>query len=177
MHPYSLDTSQFSDGGHEIMLKLRDDPGVHSRAAYAIMDNTGPEITLPAEEIGPVLEVAGLNGTSFSFHPDCTDKLGPAPETSISPDLETYPLGTTPVTFTATDSAGNQTELQTTVTVVDTQPLTLVVPDNRQLEAPANTDSSVTGLPLARDLGDPDVFVTYTDTHETAINNGRILGS
>ncbi|MEL7451190.1 MAG: Ig-like domain-containing protein, partial [Pseudomonadota bacterium] len=54
------------------------------------------------------------------------DRDGPVPVSNDAPTL--FPLGTTPVTFAATDASGNRAELVVDITVADLAPPLLTVP-------------------------------------------------
>ena len=81
-----------------------------------VEDKTPPEITCPADV---TVEQESAAGTVVSLTATATDICDAAPVIT-SDELAIYPLGTTTVTFTATDNAGNTASCTTTVTVVDT---------------------------------------------------------
>ena len=75
------------------------------------------------------LEATGPDGAIHTYTlPAVTDIVDPAPLVSCSPlSGSTFPLGSTLVTCTATDSAGNSSAAGFTVTVVDTTPPATVI--------------------------------------------------
>jgi len=82
--------------------------------------------------------------------------------TITSDELAIYPLGTTTVSFAATDDSGNSSTGSMTVTVVDTTPPTLVAPPDVEVEEtdPLGT-LVVLGAPTVSDACDPAPTVTY----------------
>ncbi|HUW31836.1 MAG TPA: hypothetical protein VM223_09510, partial [Planctomycetota bacterium] len=66
------------------------------------------------------------------------------------------------VTLTITDNAGLSDTCEAVVTVRDETPPTITCPPDKTLEAPADTDPSKTGEPIADDACGP-VTVTYHD--------------
>jgi hypothetical protein len=80
-------------------------------------DIVAPTILCPANLT--VTVAPGICSTTVSLTaPIVNDNCpGPVTLTSTAPSNSVYPLGTTPVVFTATDAAGNPTTCQTTVTV------------------------------------------------------------
>ncbi|PKN55529.1 MAG: hypothetical protein CVU56_20835 [Deltaproteobacteria bacterium HGW-Deltaproteobacteria-14] len=66
-----------------------------------------------------------------------------------------YPVGATPVTYTATDSAGNEASCATTVVVKDTKAPTLLCPESSTVEADDGIcGATVTMAPTATDTCD-----------------------
>jgi hypothetical protein len=87
-----------------------------------VVDSGAPLLSCP----GPfTVEQAGLAGTPVPFACLASDNCSAVDVVDDAPSV--YPLGTTQVTVTATDQAGNSTNAQVTVTVVDTTPPTLGV--------------------------------------------------
>jgi hypothetical protein len=130
-----------------------------SRSPFTI-DNGAPAVSLPANEMLPVLEVVALDGTPFTFHPTVTDGLDPGPRLTTSPVLAKYPMGTTNVTFTATDWAANSAARTVTVLVRDTTPPSVALPAPGALTAVTSDAAGARGLfwlpdPIASDLGTP----------------------
>jgi hypothetical protein len=83
-----------------------------------VVDTTAPVITCPPDE---TVEQATAAGTVVPLTATATD-ICDADPTITNDTLAIYPLGTTTVTFTATDDAGNSASCSMTVTVVDTTP-------------------------------------------------------
>jgi hypothetical protein len=81
-------------------------------------DTTPPVITCPADV---TVEQETRDGTVVPLTATAIDDCDPDP-TITSDALAIYPLGTTTVTFTATDASGNSASCTTTVTVIDTTP-------------------------------------------------------
>ena len=110
-----------------------------------VVDTEAPAITCPANITVPALfgscEAVGVVlGT-----PTTTDNCSVASVTNNG--LVNYPLGTTIVTWTVTDAAGNTSTCNQTVTVTDTQLPTIACPTN--VTVPADlTLCSATGVVL-----------------------------
>jgi hypothetical protein len=122
------------------------------------IDKTAPTISLPPSELNPIIEATGPF-TSFTFHPTVTDNLDPAPIlTSNLPTGSLFPLGTTVVTWTAKDSAGNTSTATRTVTIKDTKSPTFDPFNNITVEATSPAGAVVTFAPTATDVtGTPTV--------------------
>ena len=107
-------------GSTVVTLTATDDSGNSStgQTVVTVVDTTPPELTCPAEV---TVEQETLDGAVVSLIASATDICDADIEiTSDEPDV--YPLGSTTVTFTATDDSGNSSTGQTVVTVVDTTP-------------------------------------------------------
>ena len=92
--------------------------------SYTVPDNTAPSITAPPNI---TVEATGTDGAAVEFGTDeangcsATDNADPQPVISYDPQSgSTFPIGTTPVTCTATDSSGNFATATFSVTVEDT---------------------------------------------------------
>jgi hypothetical protein len=127
-----------------------------------VEDTTPPALTnVPA----PVtIEQEELGGTSFpmaSFgSPTATDICDVAPVTTHDAPA-VYPLGTTTVTFTATDASGNSSTATSTVTVVDTSAPTLSMPADVTAEQESADGTAVDiGAATATDICDAAVDIT-----------------
>lgn len=88
------------------------------------VDTTAPTLICPAAVVGAECVFGGTEVAlgRASVHDDCTG----ARVTNDAPD--SYALGVTEVTFTATDEAGNTATCTTSVEVVDTRPPVLECP-------------------------------------------------
>jgi len=165
--------------------RCRDAAGNQSEQARAEginIDRTPPQLTAPApfsfEATQPLTPIAGSEAlTEFFAAASAQDALDPSPEIGHDAPLE-LPLGTTTVTFLATDRADNATEAETTITMrgrptLSWSPSEIVYGTaigNGQLNAAA----SFAGAPLpgifqysppataVLDAGEHDLSVTFT---------------
>ena len=122
-------------------------------------DVTPPTVTVPADITG--VEATSPAGATVTFVSSASDLVsGPLPTTCIPPSGSTFPIGTTPVTCSATDGAGNIGSASFTVTVVDTTDPQIFVPVGplRPLGISINSDST------NKDVG---YLVTATDISST----------
>lgn len=111
--------STFPLGSTEVSVAASDAAGNISSGSFSItvVDTTAPVLTLPADQ---VLEATGAGGAVASFTASATDIVGVTSLTTSAPSGSMFPLGTTTVTVTAQDAAGNTTSGSFTVTVRDT---------------------------------------------------------
>ena len=127
---------------------VSDEAGNTATAAQEVnvVDTTPPAITAPADATA---EAASPDGTPVEIgEPEASDAVGVASVASDAPAL--FPLGTTTVTWTATDAAGNEATATQEVAVLDTTPPAITAPADATAEA-----ASEDGTP-AVDLGEPD---------------------
>jgi hypothetical protein len=82
-----------------------------------VQDTTAPALTLPADQ---TLEATSAAGAVATFAATATDAVGVSSLTYSAASGSTFPIGTTTVTVTAKDAAGNTTNGSFTVTVRDT---------------------------------------------------------
>ena len=91
-----------------------------------LIDETSPVLQLP-EDL--VVEATSSDQNQISLgDATATDNIDIASVTNDAPD--TFPLGETVVTWTATDSSGNSATATQTVSVVDTTAPELIIPEN-----------------------------------------------
>ena len=116
----------FGLGQHTVRLIATDDRGVTNSAIAIVdvVDQTPPAITAP---VG--VTVASDAGSCGTFVSDAvlgtataSDNCSVTTARSGVPAGNFFPVGTTTVTYTATDGAGNATSAQQTVTVIDDTP-------------------------------------------------------
>jgi hypothetical protein len=114
-----------------------------------VPDTTPPTLTVP----GPLTaEASSTAGASVSYTVTATDDSGAVPTISCDhPSGSTFPLGTTTVTCTATDSANNSANGSFTVTVQDTTPPTLNLPSNITVAPTSGSGAIVTFSASASD--------------------------
>ena len=97
----------------------------------SVADETAPTITCPAPATVECTAIGGTPRTDPQLAPffagvSATDNCDATPDiTDDAPPF--FPLGSTPVTFTATDFAANSASCGTAVTVVDTTPPVITV--------------------------------------------------
>lgn len=121
-----------------------------------VVDETPPSFTWVPSDV--TVEATGVT-TPFALDAPTTDDAGPVTITSDAP--EAFPLGSTTVTFTATDAAENSATAQTVVIVTDTTaPIISEVPGPQTVEGNALGGATLAlGSPQVTDA-DPDATVT-----------------
>ena len=109
-------------------------------------DITPPVITAPADVAA---EQASAAGTAVNIGTaTATDNVTALPTVTHTPELAVYPLGTTVVTWTATDAAGNSAQATQNVTVVDTTAPSITAPADVTAEQ-ASHDGTRVGIGTA----------------------------
>ncbi len=84
-----------------------------------VNDDEAPVIDCPADIVVSLPPNSNATGMAVNFTVTATDNADPTPTISTSPASgSVFPVGTTTVTATATDDAGNQSTCQFTVTVL-----------------------------------------------------------
>ena len=110
--------SNFALGYSFINWTITDGSGNTATASQTIqvVDNAGPSITAPANVTVTANAACGATGVTLGT-PTVTDNCSTPTVVNNAPS--TYPIGTTTVTWTALDAAGNTTTATQLVTVVD----------------------------------------------------------
>jgi hypothetical protein len=112
-------------------------------------DQTPPTI----DQHDPITtEATGSTGAAVTFSVTARDESGTPPTVSCPSSGSTFPIGTTLVTCTATDAAGNTATTSFNVTVQDTTKPTLNLPSNITVEADSPAGKVVTYSASASDL-------------------------
>jgi hypothetical protein len=126
--------STFALGSTSVALKSADAHGNTSTSSFnvTVRDTTAPTLSVPANQ---VLEATSAAGAVATFSASASDAVGVTSLTSSAASGSTFPIGTTTVTVTAKDAAGNSTSGSFSITVQDTIAPTLNVPANQVLEA------------------------------------------
>ena len=121
-------------------------------SSVTVVDTTPPSITCPAPITAEATSFAGA-----SVNPGAavaSDTAGPV--TISGPSAGTYPLGTTTLTYTATDQSGNTSSCNSSITVVDTTPPSITCPAPITVEATFLSGAFVTpGTATASDIAGP----------------------
>jgi hypothetical protein len=120
-----------------------------------VADSTPPTLTVPASF---TVEANTTGGATVTLpQATATDPVDPNPTVTEDQSSGFFPLGTTTVNVTATDSAGNVSTGTFTITVVDTTPPSLTVPTNLVVEANTTGGANVVLPPaIASDSADPN---------------------
>ena len=123
-----------------------------------------PATDPPASEGGlsPVtVEQTAADGTPVGLHTPTVTDICDANPTVTNDAPAVFPLGTTTVTWTATDASGNAATAEQQVTVEDTTAPTLTVPDDVSAEQTARDGTPVDiGQATASDICDANPAVT-----------------
>ncbi len=130
----------FSFGSTTVTWTALDTSGNISTSTQivTIVDTTMPEIIAPSDV---TVEATGTSNTVVEIgQATIYDIIQVESVTSDSPD--TFPLGETVITWTATDSSGNSATATQTVTVVDTTAPNVIAPDSIEVEA-TSVDNTV----------------------------------
>ncbi len=123
-----------------------------------VRDTTPPTLNLPGIITA---EATGPSGAAVTFTTSATDLVdGSRPVTCDHLSGSTFPLGSTTVQCTATDTHNNTAHGSFTVLVRDTTPPTLTLPSDITAEATGPTGAAVTFSVSATDLVDGSRPVT-----------------
>jgi ELWxxDGT repeat protein len=157
--------SEFPLGATQVTVTASDAAGNTASCAFTITvrDTTAPALTCPANL---TVEAVGPQGAAVAYAPaEASDAASRPVELRYSHARgDTFPLGTTRVTVTATDSAGNSATCGFDVTVVDTTPPTLACPANLTAEATSALGANVSWPPVPAE--DTVSSATVTLSHE-----------
>ncbi|HZB23137.1 MAG TPA: HYR domain-containing protein, partial [Gaiellaceae bacterium] len=155
----------FPIGETEVSCAVEDSAGNEAEGTFAVevVDSTAPVLTAPA---ALEVEAKGPAGVPVAFKALARDRASSTLSVRCSPRGGTvFALGRTEVECTARDGAGNLTRKRFTVTVVDSTPPVLTLPEAVAVEAGAPVAYSAT----ARDAVDGSVAV------ECSVPSGRVL--
>jgi hypothetical protein len=124
-----------------------------------VEDTTKPVFTIVPATV--TVEQTSASGTPVTLPPATATDICDANPTITSNAPAVFPLGTTTVTFTATDHSGNKATATTTVTVQDTTPPVLKVPAAVSVEQ-TNRAGTPYALPpaTATDICDANPTIT-----------------
>jgi len=98
------------------------------------------------------LEATSAEGAEVAVAPSAATDLCGAVSLSVSPTLSVFPLGTTVLTFTATDEQGNTSTVTRTIEIIDTTPPVLSAPADLVAEAAGVLSPLDPGTATATDL-------------------------
>jgi HYR domain len=138
----------FALGTTTVTWTAVDDNGNSSTATQkvTVSDTTPPELSVPSDI------VAEANGIESVLDPGVATATDIFDVTITSDAPPSYPLGTTIINWTATDTSGNSASGTQSVTVVDTTPPELSVPDDITVTAQGPLTAIDIGTASATDI-------------------------
>ncbi len=121
-------------GANTVVLTVNDSHGNTNTcsAIVTVRDLIKPVVNCPANIVQS--NDAGVCGASVSFVATATDNCSVPSLVPVPASGSLFNIGTTPVTYTATDIAGNTSSCSFTVTVNDTESPAITCPNNINLE-------------------------------------------
>jgi HYR domain len=162
--------SPLGAGGHTFQVVAVDAEGNESApTSYSwTIDLLPPQLPdITAEAVSP----AGANVTFAATDNSSPPAPPPTLTNCTTPSGSTFQLGTTPVTCTATDAAGNPNTESFSVTVQDTTRPTLL--QHRDVIQQSSGSTTVAySLPVAEDLADPSPSVECSPASRSVFDVG-----
>lgn len=176
----------YAVGTHAVTYTITDDAGLTAGCSFnvTIIDDELPQITCPAsvtQNADPGVCEAAVTGLQpqGSF-----DNCGIAGITNTFNGTNnangTYPVGTTPVTYTITDVNGNVGTCMFSVTIVDNQPPTLTCPSAVTMNSSMGADmmpgdcGAVSAYPFPT-AADNCMGATVTQTDGSGLSTGSLF--
>ena len=155
--------TKFALGTTTVTCSATDKAGNKGTATFTVevQDVTKPVVTVPANR---TVEATGPTGAAATWDAATAedDVDGPVGVTCGRTPGEIFPIGTTTVTCTAADKAGNTGDNSFTVTVKDTTAPKVIVPAGITKEATSAAGATATFSASAEDLVDGSVFTECT---------------
>lgn len=145
----------------------------------AVVDSFDPTITVPADITS--VDATGPAGAAVSFSVTATDAIDPDPDivctinggTQVVNSDDTFPLGTTVVSCTATDQSGNTDVGSFSITVVDITAPQISVPQGPFTEQAAGPEGAVVAFNVsATDIVDASVDIECKDGDGNVVVSG-----
>jgi hypothetical protein len=164
--------STFGLGTTTVHCTATDGHGNTASASFhvTVHDTTPPAITVPSDL---TVEATGPSGAAVSYTANATDAVGVTSFSCSPASGSTFPVGTTTVTCTAKDAAGNTSTASFHVTVRDTTPPAITVPANITVPATGSSGAVVSyTAPTAADLVDGPITPTCTSAPTTGLSSG-----
>ena len=154
--------STFAVGTTKVSCIATDKAGNIGSASFnvAVQDKTAPVVTVPADI---TVEATGPGGAVVTFTVSASDAVDGSLTPTCTPSSgSTFALGSTKVTCSVTDKAGNAGSASFNVNVVDRTPPALTLPSDMTVQATSTSGAVVTFSASASDLVDGTVSVTCT---------------
>jgi YVTN family beta-propeller protein len=132
-----------------------------STFTVTVRDTTPPVVTVPSLVTNTPVEATGHSGAVVTYTASASDLVsGVLTPTCVPASGSTFPIGSTTVTCSATDTHGNTGTASFVVKVVDTTPPVVSVPANKTLEATGPSGATASFTATASDLVDGAVTAT-----------------
>ena len=128
--------------------------------AAAIVDTIPPIITIPSDKTFEATAALTSLSDSQIGTVTATDNIDPNLTITNNIPQNGFPLGTTTITYTATDDSGNSSSSTQRVTIRDTTPPTITAPTDITLEATGILTMLALGAPTATDLVDSALTIS-----------------
>ena len=162
-------------GTTTVIFTATDDAGNTDQCSIdvTVIDVTNPTVTCPADQ------TLNANATCQATLPDYTglltvsDNCDPSLTIAQSPVSGTTVSGTTTVTFTVTDDAGNSSQCTIDVMVIDVTDPIITCPGNQSLNANGSCQATLpdyTGLLATSDNCDPTLTITQSPVSGTTVS-------
>src|SRR5688572_22300158 len=149
--------STFALGSTTVNCSVTDSGSLSANGSFSVtvQDTTAPALTLPSNITA---EATGSSGAAVSYVASATDLVDGSFAADCSPASGlTFALGTTPVSCSATDAAGNGASGGFNVIVQDTTAPVLALPADITAEATGPSGAAVSYSASASDLVDGPV--------------------
>ncbi len=152
--------SVFPLGTTTVTLNAIDAAGNESSSSFTITvrDTTAPVIAALDNQ---TLEATGPGGATATFVATASDAVGATVSYSVAPG-STFALGTTTVTVTASDAAGNSSTASFAIVVRDTTAPALFPPAGQTLEATSAAGATASYTATALDVVSGNVPVAFS---------------
>ena len=166
--------SAFPVGTTTVTVEATDVAGNSSQSTFNVTvdDTEAPVVTAPANIT--VDTDPGANSAVVTFMASSTDNVGVDTQVADFPSGTAFPAGSTIVTVTATDAAGNAGTDTFTVTVNDNQAPVVVAPANITVPTDPGVNTAVVNFVVAdaTDNVDPPITPVVTSSPTTGLNSG-----
>jgi subtilisin family serine protease len=163
----------FPLGDTSVLWTATDDSGNQASATQkvTIEDTTPPDLTAPADV---TVECTSPDGTPVDLGDPVVSDICDASVDVVNDAPPLFPVGTTPVLWTATDDSGNQSNDGQDVIVEDTTPPTIFCNAPGTITPP---DAPITFTVTAEDICDAEPFVEIVEYDCFKVNKkGKRIG-
>ena len=141
----------FALGSTTVACRATDTAGNIGTGSFSVrvVDTTAPHVTVPEDRTS---EATGSTGAVVTYTATAADLVdGDITPVCSQASGSTFPLGSTSVTCTATDAAGNEGSASFGVDIVDTTPPVIHVPDHTTVDATSARGATVDYVATADD--------------------------